>query len=252
MPPLGALVPAPQHAKPARKSARCGVGDGSPRPHLLHPEPVGSGPRRHVRKDRRSGVGERPTPDAPHPGKRCPTRPPSSRPPSAQKPLARARAVGLVTGPHAGNPRTHSQWVVDPGRTPQRTRGRAWESARPRTPHTQARGAPPGPHTQPSRAAPTACKASTQKQACPQGGARPQARQGDKRTRPPPNELKSLSTGPRQETQRGTNRWERPYRRPAPEPRVVRAPHRPGGGGGGANAAGAGAHTHPTDTRART
>ena len=148
--------------------------------------------------------------------------------------------MGLVTGHHACNPRTHSQWVVDPGRTPQRTRRRAWESARPQTPHTQARGAPPGP----SRAAPTACKASTQKQACLQGGARPQARQGDKRTRPPPNELKSLSTGPRQETQRGTNRWERPYRRPAPEPRVVRAPHRPGGGGGGRECRGSrSAHT---------
>ena len=56
---------------------------------------------------------------------------------------------------------THSQWVVGPSRTPQRTGGRGWESARPRTPHTQARGAPPGhPH-----AAPTACKASSQERA---------------------------------------------------------------------------------------
>ena len=39
------------------------------------------------------------------------------------------------------------------------------------------------------------------------------------------------STGPRQKTRRGTNRLEWPYERPAPEPRVVRAPHRPGGGG---------------------
>ena len=64
--------------------------------------------------------------------------------------------MGLVTGPHARTPRIHSQWVVGPGRTPERTRGRAWESARPRTPHTQARGAPPGhPH-----AAPTARKSA--------------------------------------------------------------------------------------------
>ena len=40
-PPPGALVQPPQHAKPARKSARCGVGDGSPRPHP--PAPTASG-----------------------------------------------------------------------------------------------------------------------------------------------------------------------------------------------------------------
>ena len=40
-------------------------------------------------------------------------------------------------------------------------RGRGWDSIRPRTPHTQAKGAPPG-HP---RAAPTARKASTQERA---------------------------------------------------------------------------------------
>ena len=66
--------------------------------------------------------------------------------------------MGLVTGPHARSPRTHSHWAVGSGRTPERTSGRRWESARPRTPHTQARGAPPW-H---SHAAPTAPKASLQ------------------------------------------------------------------------------------------
>ena len=143
-PPPGALVPPPQRAKPARKSARCGVGDGSPRPHPLHPQPLGSGPRPHAQKDEWSVVGERPTPDAPHPGKRRPPRTPSCRPHSAQGQLVRARAVGLVTGPHARIPRTHSQWVVGPSRTPERTRGRGWKSTRPRTPYNQARGARPG------------------------------------------------------------------------------------------------------------
>ena len=69
--------------------------------------------------------------------------------------------MGLVTGPHARSPRTHSKWVVGPGRTPKRTRGRGWESARPRTPHTQARAPPPGR----PRAAPKACKASSQERA---------------------------------------------------------------------------------------
>ena len=69
--------------------------------------------------------------------------------------------MGLVTGPHARTPCTHNQRVVGPGRTPERTSGRAWESARPRTPHNQARAAPPGhPH-----AAPTARKASSQERA---------------------------------------------------------------------------------------
>ena len=64
----------------------------------------------------------------------------------------------LVAGLHARTPRSHSQWVVGPCRTPKRTRVRGWESACPRTPHTQPRGAPPGhPH-----AAPTARKARTQ------------------------------------------------------------------------------------------
>ena len=73
----------------------------------------------------------------------APPRAPSCHPESAQSELARVRAMGLVTGPHARTPRTHSQWVVGPGRTPERTRGRWWETARPRTPHSQARGAPP-------------------------------------------------------------------------------------------------------------
>ena len=91
----------------------------------------------------------------------APPRAPSCRPHSAQSQIARARAVGLVAGLHARTPRTHSQWVVGPSRTPERTSGRGWESARPRTPHTQAGGAPPGhPH-----AAPTARKASSQERA---------------------------------------------------------------------------------------
>ena len=120
--------PGHPHAAPtARKSARCGVGDGSPRPQPPHPQPVGSGPRPHVRTEEWSGVEERLSADTPHPGKRRPTQAPSCHSHSAQGQHARARALGLVTGPHARTPRTHSQWVVGPGRTPERTRGRGWE-----------------------------------------------------------------------------------------------------------------------------
>ena len=86
---------------------------------------------------------ERPPLDAPNPGKRRPPRAPACRPHSAQSQPARARAVGLVTGPHTRTPRTCSQWVVGAGSRPQITGGWAWESAAPRTPYTQARGHPP-------------------------------------------------------------------------------------------------------------
>ena len=153
-------MPPSKRRKPARKSLRCGVGDGSPHPHHLQPQPVGSRLRRHAPKDRLSGMGERPTPDAPHPDKRGPPRLPSCRPHSAQRQLAKARAAGLVTGFHARTPRTHSQWVVGPGCTPQRTDGRAWESARTRTAQTQARGAPPGALVPPSKRRKPARKSS--------------------------------------------------------------------------------------------
>ena len=226
-PPPGARVPPPQRAKPARKSARCGVNDGSQCPHPLLPQPVGSGPRPHTPRTGGRTL-ESAQPRTPHTQARgAPPRAPSCHPHSPQSQLARARAVVLVTGPHlhpphpqpvGGQPRPHAP----------RTGGQVWESARPRTPHTQARGPPP----RPPRAAPTAGKASSQGQARPQGGERPQARQGDEGTGPPHPELNRRSTGPGQETRRGTKRLERPYRRPAPEPRVVRARHRPGGVGG--------------------
>ena len=179
-PPPGTLMQPPERGKPARKSTRCGVVDWSPCPHLPHPQQVGSGPRPHARRDEWSGVGERPTPDTPHPGRRRPPRAPSCRPHSAQSQLPRARAVGLVTGPHARTPRNHSQWVVGPGRKPKRTSYRGWESTRPRTPHTQARGAPPGhPH-----AAPTARKS-------------PRCGVGDGSPRPHPPHPQPVGRGPR-------------------------------------------------------
>ena len=91
-----------------------------------------------------SGVGERPTPDTHTEATDAPPGAPLCRPHSAQSQLARARAVGLVTGPHAGTPRTHRQWVAGPGCTPQRRavgRERAHNPGRP----TPRREAPPPP-----------------------------------------------------------------------------------------------------------
>ena len=298
VPPAGALVSPPQRARPGRKNIRCGVGDGSPCPNPPHPQPVGSAPGPHA--PRTGGrARESAQPRTPHAQARSNPLGALVLPHIAQSQLGRARAVGLVAGYHAHTPCTHSQWVAGPGRTPEgwavrlgrapnrgrpttrqetppppprapwcRPHGAQSQLARARsvglvtglhahTPRTgsqwvagsgrmplgrafgRARAANPGrpiprrevpPHGRP-HAAPTARKASTQKQACPQGGARPQARQGDKGTGQLPQELNRQSTGPGQETRRVTNRLEWAYRRPAPEPRVVRAPHRPGGGG---------------------
>ena len=52
--------------------------------------------------------------------------------------------MGLVTGPHARTP-PHPQPVGSgPRQLAQRAGSRGLDSARPRTPHDQARGAPPG------------------------------------------------------------------------------------------------------------
>ena len=204
-PPPGTPMPPPQRGKPAPKSARCGVGDGSPRPHPPHPQPVGSGPRPHARTDERSGVGERQTPDAPHPGKRRPPRAPSCRPHSAQGQLVRALLVGLVTGPHARTPRTQSHRVVGPGRTPERTGGWGWESARPRTPHTQARGAPPGILMLPPQLAKPAGKSA-------------RCGVGDESPRPHPPHPQPVGSGPRLHTRK--DEWSGVGERPTPD-----APH---------------------------
>ena len=127
--PPGALVPPPQRAKPARKSARCGVGDGSPCPHPPHPQPVGSGPRSHARTDERSGLGERPSPDAPHPGKRRPPWESSCRPRThTPAPAARgrrtptARPVGGQSGEGKADLRRPSQrWKAPPRGRPSAT-----------------------------------------------------------------------------------------------------------------------------------
>ena len=134
-PPLGALVPPQQRAKPARKSARCGVRDGFPRSQPPHPRPVGNGHPPHApRTGRRAWESAQSL--TPHTQARGapPPRAPSCRHYSAQSQLARACAVAFVTGLHTQTPRTHSQWEAGPGRTPQGQtvgRGRARNPGRP-------------------------------------------------------------------------------------------------------------------------
>ena len=144
----GALVPPPQQAKPACNSARLWVGDWSPHPHPPHREPVGSGPRPHApRTGGRASGGVQPgtprtqTRSAPPPGTLVP-------PHSTQSQYPRGRAGGLVAGPHAHSPRTHSQWVTAPGRTPQGRAVRRGTAPNPGRP-TSRQGMPRAPSSRP-------------------------------------------------------------------------------------------------------
>ena len=98
-----------------------------------------------------------------------------------------------------------------PRQTTQRTGSRGRRSARPQTPQATVEGTPPGmpcrrPHNpKPSRGEPGP-------------------------DRPPPKHARR-STGPGQDTRRGTDHMERPYQRPVPGPREMRAPHHPAGSG---------------------
>ena len=161
-----------------------------------HPQSVGSGPRQPVQRGGKSGVGEPPTPDGPHPGKRRPPRAPSCRPHSAQSQLARARAVGLVTGPHTSTP-PHPQSVGSGPRQPaQRAGSRGSESAQPRTPHTPARGGPPGTLMPPPQRAKPARKSA-------------RCGVGDGSHAGPPPQPQPVGSGPRQPAQRaGSRGWE--------------------------------------------
>ena len=53
----------------------------------------------------------------------------------------------LVTGPDTHIPRTHSQWVAGPGRTPQKWAVGHERAPNSLMPHTQRRGAPAPPGT---------------------------------------------------------------------------------------------------------
>ena len=129
-----------------------GLVTGPPRPQPPHPQPVGSGPRPHA-----PGTSARAWESAqarkPHTqASDAPCQALSCRPESTQSQITRARAEGLVTGPHRFTCRIHSQWVAGPGRTPQGWavgRGRAPNPGRP-TPRQQT--TPPrapscGPHS---------------------------------------------------------------------------------------------------------
>ena len=140
-PPPGALVPPPQCAKAARKSARCAVGVGSPHPHPPHPQPVGSGPRPHAR---RTGgrVWESAQPGRPGPRQQPPPPGAPVQPPQRAKPACTSAHCGV--GDRSPRPHPPHPQAVSSGRRlhAQRTGGRSLGSASTRTPHTQVRETP--------------------------------------------------------------------------------------------------------------
>ena len=87
-----------------------------------HPQPVGSGPRQPAQRAGSRG-SESARPRTPHTQAGvAPPRAPPCRSHSAQSQLARARAMGLVTGPHARTP-PHPQPVGSGPRQPAQRAG---------------------------------------------------------------------------------------------------------------------------------
>ena len=209
-------------------------------------------------------------------GKAPPPGTPFHHPHSEQRRPARAHAGGPVLGTHARIDRTRDTRVAEPWQ-PAPEDGRPGEGQRltPGAPHKGGKHPPRGrPSATPTASntgprgltlwgrcgdptpAPTAPRTrGTRNPGCPlqrTGGQgppppQPQAKEGGTGTGPPPPKHARRSTGPGQDTRRGTDQVERPYQRPVPGPREMRAPHHPAGGG--ADPARARAHTHEKNTR---
>ena len=149
-PPGDALPPPPQRATPARKSARCGAGAGSPRPHRPHPGHTGRGTL--AVRSRGPAAGGGTAPDTRRPSQWWEAPPPGTpfrHLHSKQHRPARAHAVGPVLGPHARTNRGRDTRVAEP-RPPAPKGGRQGERQRltPDASHNGGRPPPPGtaPH----------------------------------------------------------------------------------------------------------
>ena len=129
-PPGDALPPPPQRATPGRRGARCGAGDGSPRPHRPRPGHRVAEPWLPTPVGGRPGEGQRLTPGAPHNGGR---HPPGGRPsttPTASNAGPQGRTLWdrcWVPTPAPTAPGTHGS--RNPGCPLHRTGGRGRDSA---------------------------------------------------------------------------------------------------------------------------
>ena len=113
-PPGDASPPLPQRATPARKSARCGAGAGSPRPHRPYPGHTSRGTLAARSRGRAAGGGT--VPDTRHPSERWQANPPGDGPRTTPWHAAPAGHAGQRDSFGPQNPHTHahSTWVVDP------------------------------------------------------------------------------------------------------------------------------------------
>ena len=141
--PGDALPPPTQRATPARKSARCGAGAGSPRPHHPRPGNTGNGAWLPAPSNGRPGDGKHLTPDAPHKGERSspPGRPPTD--PAARSPSQGMHAKGTVPGPHP-TPAPTARGQLTPTACPRSGQPGEDERLTPNAPHNSARHPPPG------------------------------------------------------------------------------------------------------------
>ena len=128
--------PPPQRATPARKGARCGAGDWSPRLHRPHPGHTGRGTPTYRPRGRAAGAGT--APDTRHPSQRWQATPPGDGPqppPQYAAPTGHA-GQGDSAGPPHPHTRAQSTWVADPDSLPRGTHpghlGRRTPAARPR------------------------------------------------------------------------------------------------------------------------
>ena len=157
-PPGDALPPPQQRATLARKGARCGAGDGSPRPHQPHPGHTGRGAPAARSKGRAAGGGT--APDTRRPSQRWQATPPVDGPPPALRhatPTGHAGQGDSVGPPHP-HTRAHSTWVADPNSPPSGGAVRGGTAPDLRRPSQWWKAPPPGtpfrhPHSRQRRPA---------------------------------------------------------------------------------------------------
>ena len=94
----------PHEETPAGKGARCGAGDGSPRPHRPHPGHTGR--RTPAARPRGRAAGGGTAPDTRRPSQRWQAAPPGTAPhhPRGTQPPQGMQAKGTVLGPHTHTP----------------------------------------------------------------------------------------------------------------------------------------------------
>ena len=187
-PPRGGLCS--PHSAQSQLARACAVGLVTfPPPAAPLPTKKGKRTAAARPRDKRLGEGDCPTPDTSQKARRPSPKATSSHPDGAQCEPAGARAVGLVTGPHARTPCAPGIKGSVPQPPAPTADGRGRESVQSSGYHST----PPG------------------------NG------KGDARTAPPPPPT-TRRARPQQEAQRGMNCLERLYQRPARGPREGRTP----------------------------